>query len=185
MTKFLEHKDIYLRPQQEEDAAFFYTWNNDALTRGKIGEKRSKSLLQIQQSLNKQRSDSIWFSVVKKDSDEVIGETGFLRMDPDNGCSDFSIILPYAAQQHKGYGKQVVKLMFAYAFGYLHLHRLAIGVVDFNTEALQFYKRVGFQQEGIYEESYYYDFKYHDFIMMRILKQEYLRLYQAECKSRT
>lgn len=115
MTKFLEHKDIYLRPQQEEDAAFFYTWNNDALTRGKIGEKRSKSLLQIQQSLNKQRSDSIWFSVVKKDSDEVIGETGFLRMDPDNGCSDFSIILPYAAQQHKGYGKQVVELMFAYA----------------------------------------------------------------------
>ena len=91
---------------------------------------------------------------------------------------------PYAAQQHKGYGKQVVELMFAYAFGYLHLHRLAIGVVDFNTEALQFYKRVGFQQEGIYEESYYYDFKYHDFIMMRILKQEYLRLYQAECKSR-
>lgn len=55
MTKFLEHKDIYLRPQQEEDAVFFYTWNNDALTRGKIGEKRSKSLLQIQQSLNKQQ----------------------------------------------------------------------------------------------------------------------------------
>lgn len=179
MTKFLEHKDIYVRPMQEEDAAFFYTWDNDAQTRGKIGEKRPKSRMQIQQRLSKQSSDSIWFSVVKKDNDEVIGETGFLRMDPDNGCSDFSIILADAAHQHKGYGKQVVELMFAYAFGYLHLHRLAIGVVAFNTEALQFYKRVGFQQEGIYEESYYYDFKYYDFIMMRILKQEYLQLYHA------
>ena len=45
MTKFLEHKDIYLRPQQEEDAAFFYTWNNDALTRDVYKRQEWYSLL--------------------------------------------------------------------------------------------------------------------------------------------
>ena len=38
--------------------------------------------------------------------------------------------------------------MFAYAFGYLHLHRLAIGVVDFNTEALQFINGLVFNRKA-------------------------------------
>lgn len=63
-----------------------------------------------------------------------------------------------------------------YAFGDLGFHRLAIGVVGFNTDALRFYKKNGFKKEEIQEDGYYYHYEYHDFIMMRILKEEFLQL---------
>lgn len=62
-----------------------------------------------------------------------------------------------------------------YAFGMLNFNRISIGVVGFNTNALSFYKRVGFIQEGIQEQGYYYNYTYYDFIMMRILRDEFMQ----------
>ena len=42
-----------------------------------------------------------------------------------------------------------------------------------NTDALEFYKKIGFKQEGVLEEAYYYNNEYSDFIMMRILRREW------------
>ena len=53
------------------------------------------------------------------------------------------------------------------------MNRVAIGVVGQNTAELNFYKKIGFKQEGIQEQGYYYNNEYSDFIMMRILRQEW------------
>ena len=63
--------------------------------------------------------------------------------------------------------------MLNYAFGDLNFHRVAIGVVGFNTSALKFYERLGFQREGVQQEGYYYAHRYHDFVMMRLLEHEF------------
>jgi RimJ/RimL family protein N-acetyltransferase len=60
-----------------------------------------------------------------------------------------------------------------YAFGYLNFHRVAVGVVEFNERALQFYEKVGFRREGIQRDGYYYDHEYFDFVMMAVLEAEY------------
>ena len=54
------------------------------------------------------------------------------------------------------------------------MNRVSIGVVGLNTEALEFYKKMGFRQEGIMEQGYYYNGEYSDFIMMRMLRSEWL-----------
>ena len=59
------------------------------------------------------------------------------------------------------------------AFNEYGMNRVSIGVVGLNTDALEFYKKVGFRQEGIQEQGYYYDGEYSDFIMMRILREEW------------
>ena len=59
------------------------------------------------------------------------------------------------------------------AFKEYDMNRVAIGVVGQNTNALAFYRKIGFKQEGIQEQGYYYDGKYSDFIMMRILRDEW------------
>ena len=56
---------------------------------------------------------------------------------------------------------------------YYEMNRVAIGVVGQNTAALNFYKKIGFKQEGIQEQGYYYNNEYSDFIMMRILRNEW------------
>lgn len=60
-----------------------------------------------------------------------------------------------------------------YAFGYLNMHRVAIGVVGSNQRALRFYEKVGFRAEGVQRDGYYYDHAYHDFVMMSILDDEF------------
>ena len=72
-----------------------------------------------------------------------------------------------------GYGAETIRLMIDLAIHTYDMNRIAIGVVGQNTNALEFYKKIGFKQEGIQEQGYYYNDEYSDFIMMRILKSEW------------
>ena len=72
-----------------------------------------------------------------------------------------------------GYGTEAIRIMLDMAFNRYEMHRVSIGVVGLNTDALEFYKKIGFKQEGILEEAYYYNNEYSDFIMMRILSHEW------------
>lgn len=173
---FLEGEHIYLRPFLKEDINFFTKWYNDPKTRGKIGEVYPTSIFDAEKIVERNSKDSIWFAIVKKSDDKVIGETGLLRMFPAWQATDLTIIIPDEINQHKGYGKEAINIIINYAFGYLNFNRISIGVVGFNENALCFYKKVGFKKEGIQEEGYYYNYKYYDFIMMRILKREFIGL---------
>ena len=96
-----------------------------------------------------------------------------LRMFPAWHQTDLTIIIPDPEMQHKGYGSEAIRIMLDMAFHEYEMHRVSIGVVGLNTDALEFYKKIGFKQEGILEEAYYYNDEYSDFIMMRILSQEW------------
>lgn len=177
MYNFLESERIYLRPFEEGDEAFFLKWYNDSETRGKIGEVLPTSKAQAETIVKRNNKDSVWFAVVLKEDDAVIGETGLLRMFPAWRTTDLTIIIPDQRYQGKGYGTETINLLMDYAFGCLAYNRISIGVVGFNTDALAFYKKVGFKQEGIQEQGYYYHYKYYDFIMMRILKDEFMTMH--------
>jgi len=174
--QFLKGERVYLRPFTEEDTDFFDVWYNDALTRAKIAAPYPTTAAQSLQCVQRSGHDCIWLGIATCEKHEVIGEIGLLRMYPAWGTSDLTIIIPHEAHQGKGYGTEAIRLLMDYAFGDLGFHRLAIGVVGFNTDALRFYKKNGFKKEGIQEDGYYYHYEYHNFIMMRILKEEFLQL---------
>jgi Acetyltransferases, including N-acetylases of ribosomal proteins len=173
---FLESKQLYLRPFEDADEEFFMKWYNDKETRSKIGEVMPLSRLQAGQLVRREGKDSVWFAIVRKEDNQVIGETGLLRMFPAWRTTDLTIIIPDKKHQGKGYGTEAINLIMDYAFGYFDYNRIAIGVVGFNTYALNFYRKVGFKQEGIQEQGYYFNYKYYDFIMMRILKNEFMEM---------
>lgn len=160
-----------------QDAPFLYHWMNDKPTRVKIGETRPCSLGEAERYVDKSSEDRVWFAIVRKQDDAMIGETGLLRMFPAWRTTDLSIIIPDESNQGKGYGTEAINLMLSYAFGSLNFNRVAIGVVGFNESAVKFYEKVGFKKEGIQEEGYYCDFQYSDFVMMRILKREYMEIH--------
>lgn len=177
---FLESKHVYLRTFEDGDEDFFIKWYNDKETRGKIGEILPTSKMQAENIIKRNGKDSIWFAIVCKDNNNVIGETGLLRMFPAWRTTDLTIIIPDKENQGKEYGTEAINLLMDYAFGYLAYNRISIGVVGFNTSALGFYKKVGFKQEGIQEQGYYYNYNYYDFVMMRILKDEFMKIHNIE-----
>lgn len=82
-------------------------------------------------------------------------------------------MIPDPKMQHRGYGTEAITLMLDLAFRRYDMNRVAIGVVGLNTDALAFYRKIGFRQEGIQEQGYYYNGEYSDFVMLRILRSEW------------
>ena len=175
----MEHKEIrgekiILRQQREEDAEYFAYWFNQPLIMFQCGftEPTDKEA-ELRYITEYHRSDdSVWFTITDIDG-SVIGETGLLRMFPAWHCTDLTIIIPDPEKQNKGYGTEAIRLMLDMAFNEYGMNRVSIGVVGLNTDALEFYQKVGFRQEGMQEQGYYYDGEYSDFIMMRILREEW------------
>lgn len=178
--KFLEAENLYLRPLIREDIPFILQWYNDNQTRLKTGDTRPINLTDAEKIVDRKEDNRLWFAIVRKSDETIIGEAGLLRMVPEWGTTDLTLIIPDTANHRKGYGTEAINLLMTYAFGNLNYNRIAIGVVGFNDDALKFYEKVGFKKEGIQEEGYYCNFTYYDFIMMRILKREFLALHKGQ-----
>jgi RimJ/RimL family protein N-acetyltransferase len=176
---FLIGSTVALRPVEPADLPAIRTWLNDPQLRALIGETRPLSLAAAEAYVDKLQRDPtrVWLMIVERATGRPIGECGLLRMMPDWRTTDLSIILGEPASRGRGYGTEAITLLMDYAFGALNFHRIAIGVVGFNTRALRFYEKVGFQQEGIQRDGYYYQHRYHDFVMMSILAHEFRALH--------
>ena len=165
---------IILREQREEDAPFFSYWFNQPKIMFQCGFEKPFDEDEILQmiTVSHRSDDSLWFTITDLEGN-IVGETGLLRMFPAWHQTDLTIIIPDPAMQNKGYGTEATRMMLDMAFNKYEMHRVSIGVVGLNTEALRFYKKIGFKQEGVLEEAYYYNNEYSDFIMMRILSHEW------------
>ena len=118
----------------------------------------------------------IWFAIVLKDGDRVIGESGLLRMFKPWLCTDMTIIIGEKDAWGQGYGTEAGRLVLDHAFKKLRFHRVSIGVVAFNRRAVRFWEGLGFKKEGVQRDGYYCDGVYSDFVMMSILEDEYQRV---------
>ena len=165
---------IILREQRAEDAKFFAHWFNQPKIMFQCGfaEPTDEEKERTNIFVNHKREDALWFTITDLEGN-IIGETGLLRMFPAWRCTDLSIIIPDPKMQRKGYGSEAIRIMLDLAFRRYEMNRVSIGVVALNTNALAFYKKIGFKEEGIQEQGYYYEGKFSDFVMMRILRQEW------------
>jgi diamine N-acetyltransferase len=174
-TEFLSGERVYLRPVAPQDVARLYQWANDAQTRALTGDTRPSTYAGALAYYERIQQDPerVWLAIVRHDTQQVIGETGLLRMFPAWRTTDWSLIVGDPTARGQGYGSEAAWLMLNYAFGQLNFHRVAIGVVGFNQGALRFYQRLGFQQEGIQRDGYFYEHRYYDFVMMSLLEDEF------------
>jgi len=181
-VEFLTGERLYLRPIEAEDLPFIRRWANDPEVRRLTGEALPMSKAGADEFLERVRQDKerVWFVVVLKENDCVIGEAGLLRMFHPWRNTDLSIIIGDKEAWGKGYGTQAILLLLDYAFGYLGFHRVSVGVVGFNERALRFYEKVGFKKEGVQRDGYYYDHAFHDFVMMSILEDEFRQLHKVD-----
>ena len=173
--KKLMGERLYLRPFERKDFGLMMKWMNDKEILSLTGEVKPWSRKDVNEFFDKVEKDKdrVWFAVVLKDGDRVIGETGLLRIFWPWKCTDLTIEINEKNVWDQGYGSEAINLLLSWAFDTLGFHRIAIGVVGFNRRALHFYKKNGFKKEGVWREGYHYDGRYHDFVMMSILEEEF------------
>jgi RimJ/RimL family protein N-acetyltransferase len=105
-------------------------------------------------------------------NDRCVGSTG-LRVDAGQHRATYSVGLFVAGLRGQGLGREVTRLVVAWGFGDLGLHRIELEVLAFNTRAIRCYLACGFRQEGVRREAELYPDGRKDLISMGLLRSEY------------
>lgn len=177
--RFIMGKGVTLRRLEEGDLEHIRQWLEDPELRTLIGatapmteEDAAKWFARVDRDPSR-----AWFVIVEDEGDRVVGEAGLLRLSPEWRTTDMTVIIGAESDRGKGLGSEAGRLVLDFAFNYLGLHRVAIGVVGFNEQALAFWKKLGFRDEGVQRDGYIHDGAFHDFVMMSILEDEWRELY--------
>jgi len=80
----------------------------------------------------------------------------------------------------KGYGTDMMQLCLQYAFTELNMHRVSLGVHDYNPRALRAYEKAGFQMEGYTRMDILREDKRTGGFWMGILRDEWLAIRSGE-----
>ena len=170
---------MVLKPLSETDLPCVQQWSQDAELRKMTGQVSAYTSTQVKQWYRELSADPdrLWFAIVTKKDNRIIGEAGLLRMNSAWKCTDMGIIIGEKDALRQGYGTDTGHILLQYVFDVLRFHRIGVGVVGFHSAALQFWAQLGFKQEGVWRDGYYSNNQYSDFIMMSILEEEYRRKY--------
>lgn len=139
-------KRVSLRHFERSDLSHMRRWLSDPELRAQIGATAPMGERQATEWYERMESDQarIWYAIVRDEDDGVIGEAGLLRMFPEWGTTDMTVIVGERDARGHGYGTEAGRLILDLAFEYMGLHRVAIGVVGFHEPALRFWERLGF-----------------------------------------
>ena len=96
-----------------------------------------------------------------------------LQVDVDQHCATYAVGLFVAALRGRGLGREVTRLVLAWAFDVLGAHRVQLEVLASNSRAINCYLACGFRWEGARREAELYPDGGKDFIMMGILRSEH------------
>ncbi len=86
------------------------------------------------------------------EADTVIGHIELNSIYDHDRKADLCRVLIGPKWRGKGFGKQMVMKVLEYGFEVLGLHRIQLGVYDFNTPAIRCYEACGFVKEGLQRE---------------------------------
>ncbi len=129
-----------------------------------------------QTALQKNSSRKI-YSAFESETEKHIGHIELNNIDLNNRSARICrVLIGDKATKGKGFGKEIIKAILKIGFDELKLHRIDLGVFDFNVAAIKCYESVGFIHEGISRESKIMGDEYWNLIQMSILEQEYRKI---------
>lgn len=129
----------------------------------------------IEKDLAKDDPYDIFFIIRTLADDRLIGFTALWDFAWNHGDCFVSIGIGDPAYRGKGYGAEAMKLTLRYAFTELNLRRVTLFVFEYNQRAIRSYEKAGFVREGEIREAMLRDGRYWKWIVMGVLREEWLR----------
>ena len=132
---------------------------------------------QLQNEINmmcKENFTSLMFSAKQTETNEVVGHIQLLGIDRVNMSARIGrVLVGKEENRNEGIGLQMINAVLDIAFNKLNLHRIDLGVFDFNASAIQCYKKAGFIIEGNFRECRKINGQYGSLLNMSILEDEF------------
>lgn len=115
------------------------------------------------------RSDIKMFSVIRDDGD-FVGVTGLTSIDLINRRAEFSLYIA-PSEMRKGLGSAALKTLCDHAFQDLNLN-CVWGESFVDNPAIEMFKKVGFQEEGMRRQFYYREGRYVTAVLFSMLAKD-------------
>ncbi|WP_324655801.1 GNAT family N-acetyltransferase [Bacillus cereus] len=99
-------------------------------------------------------ANTLAFKMVDEETSDVIGHISLGQIDNINKSARIGkVLVGNTKMRGRSIGKHMMKAVLHIAFDELKLHRVTLGVYDFNTSAISCYEKIGFVKEGLLRES--------------------------------
>lgn len=139
---------------EEADQPHFHHWlTEQPMLRAIVDDPRAPSMDdQMRWFKRIQESDRKFFSLVTLPSKTLMGNIGFVDIDPGAQSAQFRITIGDPGLRGKGLGSEATKLLLRYGFETMGLMRVWLKVRTDNTAARALYVKAGFRVIGEYPE---------------------------------
>lgn len=169
--KFFEHSDFKQLINWIDSPEFLLQWGGPIFSYP-LDEQQLENYLK---DANKDHSNALVYSVLDKETGKIIGHISLGNIDRKNKSARVGKVLVGDKNvRGKGIGQLMMTEILKVAFNELKLHRVSLGVFDFNFSAIACYEKVGFIKEGLLRDSRKIGNEYWSIWEMSILEKEWL-----------
>ena len=129
------------------------------------------------ENANHAGSGTMVYKVVDQETGQAIGHISLGRIDRKNKSARVGkVLIGDKNQRGNGIGQLMLKEILKIAFEDLHIHRVSLGVFDFNVSAITCYEKAGFVKECLHRDTSKIDNEYWSLWEMSILENEWLEM---------
>jgi RimJ/RimL family protein N-acetyltransferase len=163
-----EDKPFYVRWLNDIDMMYNY---EDATLTGLRVDKFDQMLERWHKGFRER--NFMRFTIRRLGDDTPLGSVALHSVDMRNRSAGIAIYIGDTAERGKGYGVDALRVILKYGFLELNLHRIFLGVMEYNLPAIRTYEKVGFVHEGTCRQQVVRDGHYFDTHTMSILRPEW------------
>lgn len=168
--KYFDRTDFKQLINWIDSQAFLIQWSGHAFEFPLTESQLEKYI----ENANKDYADSFVYKVIDQDSGTTIGHISLGRIDRVNKSARIGkVLIGEQNVRGKGIGQQMMKEVLKVAFNELQLHRVTLGVFDFNLPAIACYEKIGFEKEGLLRDSTKFGNEYWSQWEMSMLEDEW------------
>ena len=132
-----------------------------------------------------EKSNAFVYKAVDLKTGEIIGHISLGGISKKNRAARISrVLVGNTAKRGKGYCTGMINAILKLGFEKLKMHRISLGVYDFNTAAIGCYEKCGFVKEGVMRDVLLNDDgTYWSLVEMSILEDEWRKLHTRHKES--
>ncbi|MEO8794312.1 MAG: GNAT family protein [Daejeonella sp.] len=128
-----------------------------------------------------EESGTLVYKAVDSLSGETVGHISLSVIDrPNRSARITRVLVGDPNSRGKGIGSEIMRAMLKIGFEDLKLHRMSLGVYDFNISGIKCYQNCGFNIDGTLRDIKKRNDVYWSIVEMSILEDEYSQQYKPE-----
>ncbi len=178
----MESLNLIIRESIFSDCTIFSEWERKEYIQENFTMSGNRDYEEIVKEfiLDSMDSTKLQYTIICRDGEKPIGRIQISNINEKTDSLDITrIYIGEESYLAKGLGKEAMHLLLDHCYIKLHTERVTLDHIPYNEKLSRFYKKLGFQYEGILRNAGKKNGRYVDFHLMSMLRSEYFEKYRT------